>query len=105
MFSLCKFWSARYPTNSDNLERSFNRAANILRLGGRIERLRFRFLELLLELCDAVVLGDLGRILRRFPAQLLRVVVQLLFVFRGVHHAINLVSALAVKSTMGTTRA
>ena len=60
-----------------------------------------RFLELLLELGDTVVLGQLGRAVRRFLADFLGFVVQL-FVFG---HAINLVSAFAVKSTMGTTRA
>ena len=49
---------------------------------------------------DAVVLLKLGRALRRFIADFLRFVVQLAF-----GHAINLVRALAVKSTMGTTRA
>jgi ribosomal protein L11 methyltransferase len=62
-------------------------------------------LELLLELGDAVVLGKLRRAVGGLLAQLLGFVVQLLFVFRGLCHAINLVRALAVKSTMGTTRA
>ena len=52
-----------------------------------------------------VVLGNLGSALRRLLADLLRLFVQLILVFRGVRHAINLVNALAVKSTMGTTRA
>ena len=48
-----------------------------------------------------VVLGHFGRAVRRLLAQVLGFVVQL-SVFA---HAINLVSAFAVKSTMGTTRA
>ena len=76
-------------------------AAHVLDLGRGIERLRIRLLELRFELGDAVVLGKLGRAVGGFLAQLLGFVVQL-FVFG---HAINLVSALAVKSTMGTTRA
>ena len=60
-----------------------------------------RLLELPLELRDAVVLGDFGRAVRGFLADFLGFVVQF-FVFG---HAINLVSAFAVKSTMGTTRA
>ena len=45
--------------------------------------------------------AQLGRVLRGLLAELLGFVVQL-FV---LGHAINLVRALAVKSTMGTTRA
>jgi hypothetical protein len=41
--------------------------------------------------------------IRGFPAYLLGVLVKLFFFV--LHHPINLVSALAVKSTMGTTRA
>ena len=42
-----------------------------------------------------------GRLLGGFLAQILGLVVQ----FPVVNHAINLVRAFAVKSTMGTTRA
>jgi hypothetical protein len=52
-----------------------------------------------------IVLGHFRRGLGRFLADFLGLVVQLFFVFGRVHHAINLVSAFAVKSTMGTTRA
>jgi hypothetical protein len=47
------------------------------------------------------VLGHFGSAFCGFLADFLRLFVKL-FV---VHHAINLVSAFAVKSTMGTTRA
>ena len=80
-------------------------AADILRLRRGIERLRLGLLELALELGDPVMLRDLGRPLGRLLADFLRFLVQMLFVFRGVVHAINLVRAFAVKSTMGTTRA
>lgn len=79
----------------------FQPPAHVLHLGRRIERLVIRFGELLLKLGDLVVLLQLGQILRRFVAKVFGVVVQ----FSVVNHAINLVSALAVKSTMGTTRA
>ena len=52
-----------------------------------------------------IVLGHLGRAVRGFLAKLVGLVVQLLFVLCRLGHAINLVSAFAVKSTMGTTRA
>ena len=52
-----------------------------------------------------VVLRHFGRAVGRLLAKLLRLVVQLLFVLGRLDHAINLVSAFAVKSTMGTTRA
>ena len=52
-----------------------------------------------------LLLGELGRSLGSLLAELLGLVVQLLFVLRRFHHAMNLVSAFAVKSTMGTTRA
>ena len=42
-------------------------ATHVLGLGGGVERLGFRLLELLLELGDAVVLGDFGRVLRPSP--------------------------------------
>ena len=55
------------------------------------------------ELRHMVVLGDLGSAVRGRLADFLRLLVQM-FVVLG-RHAINLVSAFAVKSTMGTTRA
>ena len=79
----------------------FEPAADILRLRRGVKRLALRLLELPLELGDMVVLGKLWRILRGLLADLLGFLVQL-FVFG---HAINLVRAFAVKSTMGTTRA
>src|SRR6185312_7174755 len=78
-------------------------AAHVLGLGRGVERVRPRLLELLFELGDMVVLGDLGRFVRGLLAKLLGFVVQLLLGRFG--HAISLVSAFAVKSTMGTTRA
>ena len=54
---------------------------HILRLRGRVERLGLRFLELPLELNEAVVLRDFGRVLGRFLADFLGVVVELFFVF------------------------
>ena len=80
-------------------------AADVLSLRGRVKRLLVRFLELRFELRDAVMLRDLGRAVGRLLAELLGVFVKLLFVLGCFHHAINLVSAFAVKSTMGTTRA
>ena len=77
-------------------------AAHVLDLGSGVKRLGVRFLELLLELRDAVVLGNFGRALGGFAADFLGFVVQSVFV---LDHAINLVRAFAVKSTMGTTRA
>src|SRR3954452_11378155 len=73
---------------------------HVLRLSRGVKRLAFQLFELLFELRDMVVLGDLRRALRSLLADFLRLLVQL-FVFA---HAINLVSAFAVKSTMGTTR-
>ncbi len=52
-----------------------------------------------------VVLCDLGRAFSRLLADFLRLLVELIFVLCGLCHAISLVSAFAVKSTMGTTRA
>ena len=75
--------------------------ADILDLGRGIECLAVRFLQLALELRDAVVLRDLGRFLGGFAADFLRFFVQ----FLVLDHAINLVRALAVKSTIGMTRA
>ena len=80
-------------------------APDVLRFGGRVKRLGFRFLELPFELGDAIMLRDFGSTLGRLLTDLFRLFVQFFFVLRGVCHAINLVSALAVKSTMGTTRA
>ena len=51
-------------------------AADILRLGGGVERLGVGFLELALELGDAVVLGQLGRVRGGFRADLFGFVVQ-----------------------------
>ncbi len=79
----------------------FEPAADILGVRGGIKDLAVRLRELFFQLRDAIVLGKFGRVLRSFLADLLGVVVQL-FVFA---HAISLVSAFAVKSTMGTTRA
>ncbi len=50
---------------------------------------------------DAVVLGHLGSAFGGFVADFLGLVVELVV----LNHAISLVSAFAVKSTMGTTRA
>ena len=50
-----------------------------------------------------VVLAQLGRAVGGLLAKLLGFLVQLVFVL--ANHAINLVNAFAVKSTMGTTRA
>ena len=61
-----------------------------------------RLLKRLLELGHAVMLGQFGGAGRGLRADFLGFVVKLVFV---VVHAINLVSACAVKSTMGTTRA
>ena len=58
------------------LHLGFEPAAHVLRLGGRIERLGLRFLELPFELGDVVVLGHLGSAFSRFPADVLRLVVQ-----------------------------
>ena len=80
---------------------SFETTADVLRLRRRIERLRFRFFDLPFQIGDVIVLGELGRALRGLLADFLGFFVQF-FVFG---HAINLVSAFAVKSTMGTTRA
>ena len=77
---------------------------DVLDFGSRIERVRPRFLELPFELSELVMLLDFRSAVGGLLAKLLGLVVQLLFVFR-VYHAINLVSAFAVKSTMGTTRA
>ena len=52
-----------------------------------------------------IVLGYFGRGLRGLLAQFVRLFMELFFVFGRLCHAINLVSAFAVKSTMGTTRA
>ncbi len=54
---------------------------HVLRLGRRIERLGLRFLELPLELSDAVVLRDFRRVFRRFLADFLGVVVELFRLF------------------------
>jgi hypothetical protein len=80
-------------------------AAHVLRFGRSVEGLRLRLLELLFEFRNAVVLGDFRSAFGRFLADFLRGLVQLFFVFGCFCHAINLVSAFAVKSTMGTTRA
>ena len=58
-------------------------AAHVLRLGGRVERLAVGLLERLLELGQAVVLGQLGRRLGGFLADFLRFVVQLFVVGRS----------------------
>ncbi len=83
------------------LQLRFQAPTDVLRLGCRVESLVLRFLELPLKLGEAVVLLKLRRFLRGFVTDFFRLVVQLA-VFG---HAINLVSAFAVKSTMGTTRA
>ena len=83
------------------LQLRFQAAADVLRLRRRVESLVICFLELPLKLGEAVVLLQLRRLLRGFVADIFRLVMQLA-VFG---HAINLVSAFAVKSTMGTTRA
>ena len=49
--------------------------------------------------------GQLGRRLGRLLADFLGLFVEVFVVVHSRFHAINLVSALAVKSTMGTTRA
>ena len=80
-------------------------ATHILRVRCRIKGLGVRFLELPLELRDPVMLGDFRCALSSLLADILGFVVELFFVFGCFSHAINLVSAFAVKSTMGTTRA
>ena len=76
-------------------------APRILQLGRCVERLAPELLELGFERFQPVVLGQLGRARSGFLAQRLGFVVQVFFVV----HAINLVSAFAVNTTMGTTRA
>jgi len=63
------------------------------------------FFRSMLERGDMVVFRHFWRALGRLPADLVRLLVKLVFVSGRIGHAINLVSAFAVKSTMGTTRA
>ena len=79
--------------------------AHVLDFCRRVQRFRVGVIELLFEFANAVMLGHFGRGIGRLLAKLLRLVVKLLFVLGSLDHAINLVSAFAVKSTMGTTRA
>ena len=79
----------------------FEAAADVLRFGGGIKRLRARLFQLALERGVTVVLGQFGRVRSGFGADRIGFVVE---VFRFVH-CIYLVKAWAVKSTMGTTRA
>ena len=83
----------------------FETPAHILRLRRGVERLGLGLLELLFELGDMVMFRQLRRASRRFLADFLGLFMQMVFIFRCFCHAINLVSAFAVKSTMGTTRA
>jgi hypothetical protein len=78
---------------------------DVLRLGSSVERVLLRLVELPFEVGDVIVLGDFRRAVRGLLAQLVGLLVELVFVLRSHGHAINLVSAFAVKSTMGTTRA
>ena len=76
-------------------------APHVLDFGSGIQRLAVRILQLLFKLCNAVVLGDFRSCLGGLAADFLRF-------FKSVFvldHAINLVRALAVKSTSGMTRA
>ena len=75
--------------------------ARVLRFGSGVQCLAVGLFEQPLELRHAIVLGDLRGAFGRFLADFLGLLVEF-FVFA---HAINLVSAFAVKSTMGTTRA
>ena len=80
----------------------FHPSARVLQLGGGVERLGIGVVQLLLQLGQQVVLGQFRRLGRGLLADLLGLVAQLVII---VDHAIHLVSAWAVKSTMGTTRA
>ena len=57
------------------------------------------------KLGDMIMLRHFGRAVGGLLAKLIGFVVQLVFVLGRFGHAISLVSAFAVKSTMGTTRA
>ena len=83
----------------------FQPSTDVLGFCRGIQCLRLRLLELTLQFCDAVVLGDLRRAFGRLLADFFRFLVKVSVVLRSFCHAINLVSAFAVKSTMGTTRA
>ena len=61
-----------------------------------------KLIKLPLKLRYAVVLRDFGRSFRGFAADFLRLFLKPVVV---IVHAINLVRALAVKSTIGLTRA
>ena len=80
----------------------FHPPPRILQLGGGIEHLRIGILQLLVQLGELIMLPELGRFRRGLGANLLGFLVQLVVI---VVHAIHLVRAWAVKSTMGTTRA
>ena len=80
----------------------FQPAAHVLDFRGSVKRLAVRFLQGRLELRNAVVLGDFGRTFSGFAADFLRFFSKLVVV---LVHAISLVRAFAVKSTIGMTRA